>query len=82
MSNSAVCEGGTGIVVGLDPNVVRVMIHSQSSQVMNLFVEAVNGHQKFFCSFIYAHVKSSGRKALWRDLVVHSLAVKDAPWTL
>ncbi|GJV27544.1 putative RNA-directed DNA polymerase [Tanacetum coccineum] len=70
------------IVVGWDPNAVRIVIHSQSAQVMNLFVEAVNGHQRFFCSFIYAHVKSSGRKALWRDLIVHSLAVNDNPWTL
>ncbi|GKD46608.1 RNA-directed DNA polymerase, eukaryota, reverse transcriptase zinc-binding domain protein, partial [Tanacetum coccineum] len=57
-------------------------IYSKSSQMTNLFVEAVNGHQKFFCTFIYAHVKSIGRKTLWRDLEIHSLVVKDAPWCL
>ncbi|GJR49277.1 hypothetical protein Tco_1399798 [Tanacetum coccineum] len=35
------------------------LVPDQSAQVMNLFVEAVNGHQRFFCSFIYALVKSS-----------------------
>lgn len=64
MSNAAMCEGGTGIVIGWDPNAIRIMLHSQSSQLMNVFVESVNGKHKFFCSFIYANVKSSGRKTL------------------
>jgi hypothetical protein len=67
ISNAAMCEGGTGIVIGWDPNAVRIMLLSQTSQLMNVFVESVNGKHKFFCSFIYAHVKSSGRKTLWKD---------------
>ncbi|GJT94359.1 hypothetical protein Tco_1089877 [Tanacetum coccineum] len=81
-SNSASCEGETGIVVGWDPNVVRIMLHSQSSQLMNVFAEGINGNQKFFSSFVYGHYKEYGRKDLWKDLVKHSVAVKDSPWTL
>ncbi|GKE36473.1 hypothetical protein Tco_1459878, partial [Tanacetum coccineum] len=31
MSNVALCDGGTGIVIGWDPNAVRIMLHSQTS---------------------------------------------------
>lgn len=82
ISNASYCESGTGIIVGWDLNAVRIMLHNQSSQLMNVFIEAVNGHQKFFCSFIYAHNRGSGRKALWKDLNKQCLVVKDAPWAL
>lgn len=82
ISNSSSCDGGTGIVVGWDANVVRIMLHSQTSQLMNVFVEAINGNQKFFCTFVYAHYKEIGRKLLWQDLSKHCVAIKDAPWVL
>ncbi|GKB51608.1 RNA-directed DNA polymerase, eukaryota, reverse transcriptase zinc-binding domain protein [Tanacetum coccineum] len=58
------------------------MVISQSAQVMNLFVESIDGHHRFYCSFVYAHVRTSGRKPLWRELICHSLVVKDEPWLL
>ncbi|GJT67305.1 hypothetical protein Tco_1018785 [Tanacetum coccineum] len=70
----------TGIVVGWDPHVVKIMLYSQTSQLMIVFVEAINGNQKFFCTFIYGHYKECGRKCLWKDLIMHGLVVKDAPW--
>ncbi|GJV33899.1 RNA-directed DNA polymerase, eukaryota, reverse transcriptase zinc-binding domain protein [Tanacetum coccineum] len=76
------CSNGTGIIVGWDPNTVRVMVISQSAQVMNLFVESIDGQHRFYCSFVYAHVRASGRKPLWRELICHSLVVKDEPWLL
>ena len=82
VSNNAACAGGTGIIVGWDPNVIRVMVVNQSSQLMNLFVETINGNQGFFCSFVYAHNRPEGRRSLWKDLLLHSLVVKDCPWTL
>ncbi|GJR13403.1 putative RNA-directed DNA polymerase [Tanacetum coccineum] len=82
ISNVVECVGGTGIVIGWDPLSVRIMLLSQSSQLMNVLVESINGKQKFFCTFIYANVKVSGRRALWNDLIKHSHAVKDAPWVL
>lgn len=51
ISNNSVCDSGTGIIIGWDPNAVRIMLHSQSSQLMNVFVDPVNGHHGFFCSF-------------------------------
>ncbi|PWA73621.1 hypothetical protein CTI12_AA263590 [Artemisia annua] len=71
MSNAYECAGGTNIIVGWDPNAVRVMLHSQTAQLMNVFVESINGHHKFFCSFVYAHIKVNGRKSLWKDLCIH-----------
>ncbi|GKC68140.1 RNA-directed DNA polymerase, eukaryota, reverse transcriptase zinc-binding domain protein, partial [Tanacetum coccineum] len=32
--------------------------------------------------FVYAHVRASGRKVLWKELMCHSLVVKDEPWLL
>ncbi|GJZ86131.1 putative reverse transcriptase domain-containing protein [Tanacetum coccineum] len=82
MFNATMCDGGTGIFIRWDLNVVRIMLLSQSSQLMNVLVESVNGHHKFFCSFVYGHVKSYGRRSLWKDLVVHNLVIKDSPWSL
>ncbi|GKA85407.1 RNA-directed DNA polymerase, eukaryota, reverse transcriptase zinc-binding domain protein, partial [Tanacetum coccineum] len=41
-SNASSCDSGTGIVVGWDPNAVKIMLHSPTSQVMNVIVEAVS----------------------------------------
>ncbi|GKA11998.1 RNA-directed DNA polymerase, eukaryota, reverse transcriptase zinc-binding domain protein [Tanacetum coccineum] len=71
MFNATMCDGGTGIVIGWDPNVVRIMLLSQSSQSMNVLVESVNGHHKFFCSFVYGHVKSYGRSVGFYNLINH-----------
>ncbi|GJT77731.1 putative RNA-directed DNA polymerase [Tanacetum coccineum] len=38
VANNASCSNGTGIIVGWDPNSVRVMVISQSSQLMNLLL--------------------------------------------
>nr|GEW50370.1 hypothetical protein [Tanacetum cinerariifolium] len=82
VSNNDVCVNGTGIIIGWDPQPVRVMVLNQTSQLMDLFVETMNGQQSFFCLYFYAHIRSYGRKSLWRVLVLHSLVVKDRPWTL
>ena len=82
VSNNASCSNGMGIIVGWDPNSVRVTVISQFSQLLNLYAESVNSQHRFFCSFIYAHVRASSRKELWKDLVFHSLLVKDKPWLL
>nr|GFA02851.1 hypothetical protein [Tanacetum cinerariifolium] len=71
--NNSSCSNGTGIIMGWDPNSIRVMVISQFAQVMSLFVDSVNGQHRFFCSFIYAHVRASGRKDLWKELGCYSL---------
>ncbi|PWA85990.1 RNA-directed DNA polymerase, eukaryota, Reverse transcriptase zinc-binding domain protein [Artemisia annua] len=82
ISNAASCENGTGVVVGWNPNVVRIMLHNQTSQVMNVFVEVISSGQKFFCSFVYAYYKECGRRALWKELSKFCSAIRDAPWVL
>ncbi|GKF45961.1 hypothetical protein Tco_0135763, partial [Tanacetum coccineum] len=64
VSNNAACLNGTGIIIGWDSNAIRVMVISQTSQLMNLFVESINGKFSFYCTFVYAHNITSGRKAL------------------
>ncbi|GKE05481.1 hypothetical protein Tco_1397499 [Tanacetum coccineum] len=51
--------GGTRIIVGWDPNSIRVMVLEHTSQVLHCFVEPVNGDASFFCSFIYAAVHTN-----------------------
>ncbi|GJZ89174.1 hypothetical protein Tco_0660956, partial [Tanacetum coccineum] len=62
--------------------VFRVFFIGQRPQIMNVFVEAINGNQKKFCSFVYGHYKEYVRKSLWKDLSLHFLVVKNAPWVL
>ncbi|GKB50778.1 putative RNA-directed DNA polymerase, eukaryota, reverse transcriptase zinc-binding domain protein [Tanacetum coccineum] len=82
VSNNASCSNSMGIIFVWDPNSIRVMVISQSLQLMNLFIESVDGLHRFYCSFVYAHVRASGRKVLWKELMCHSLVVKDEPWLL
>ncbi|GJZ09506.1 RNA-directed DNA polymerase, eukaryota, reverse transcriptase zinc-binding domain protein [Tanacetum coccineum] len=82
VSNSDACAIGTGIIVGWDPNSVRVMVLNHLSQLMNVLIETVNGHHLFFCTFVYAQGTIVGRRTLWKDLVIHSRVVKDSHWVL
>nr|GEW96879.1 hypothetical protein [Tanacetum cinerariifolium] len=36
----------------------------------------------FFCSFVYACVRTVDRRSLWKSLSIHKNFVKDKPWTI
>ncbi|GJX75383.1 hypothetical protein Tco_0313978 [Tanacetum coccineum] len=82
VSNVSSCIGGTRIIVGWDPNSIRVMVLEHTSQVLHCFVEPVNGDANFFCSFVYVAIHTIDRRSLWKALHKHKLAVKDRLWVI
>ncbi|GKA87512.1 putative reverse transcriptase domain-containing protein [Tanacetum coccineum] len=52
------------------------------SNVLHCYVEPVNGGTCFFFSFVYAAIHTVDRRALWKALHNHKLAVKDSPWVI
>nr|GEZ34524.1 hypothetical protein [Tanacetum cinerariifolium] len=57
-------------------------ISDGSAQVMHCFVEPINGNPGFFCSFVYACVRTVDRRSLWKSLSIHKNFVKDKPWII
>lgn len=57
-SNNQYCSRGTRIIVGWDPNVVDLMIISQSDQVMHCQVRMIAENKYFFSSFVMKGIKS------------------------
>ncbi|GKC26968.1 putative reverse transcriptase domain-containing protein [Tanacetum coccineum] len=82
VSNNSSCVGGTRIIVGWDPDVINLMVLDHTSQVLHCYVQPVNRGTCFFCSFVYAAIHTVDRRALWKALHNHKLAVKDSPWVI
>ncbi|KAI3695419.1 hypothetical protein L1987_78416 [Smallanthus sonchifolius] len=81
-TNAACCEKGTRIMVGWDPNMVDVMILSQSNQVMHTQIVFKLDQKSLFCSFVYADNYYKNRRTLWQNLCVHHSFVHDKPWVI
>lgn len=82
ISNNASCDGGTRIMLGWDPNSVKIMLLDQHAQALHCYIEPVNGQKGFHCSFVYGHHRMVPRRQLWKTLKMHKKVVKDAPWLL
>ncbi|GKF55600.1 hypothetical protein Tco_0165940 [Tanacetum coccineum] len=68
------------IVVGWNPDVVRMMVIQESKQQMLCLIENIKDHSKVFCSFIYAPNSSSERRELWKELDTAKNSIRDNPW--
>ncbi|GJS41527.1 reverse transcriptase domain-containing protein [Tanacetum coccineum] len=81
-SNGALCEKGSRIILGWNPDDVDVTILSQSSQVMHTHIMFKADNKYMFCSFVYAHNRFVQRRDLWHNLEMHKVFVRDKPWCL
>nr|GEU43632.1 hypothetical protein [Tanacetum cinerariifolium] len=67
-SNTKMCPKGYRIIVGWNPNDVKVDVISMSWQVMFCLIEVIQLKIKLYCSFVYAANHGKERQSLWVDL--------------
>jgi len=70
------------VIIGWNPSIVDLLVINHSDQVVNCLISSKNGKYKFFCSFIYGHVRASRRRPLWKDLVTLNGMMGNDPWLL
>lgn len=81
-SNNQLCNRGTRIIVGWDPNVVDIMVLTQTDQVIHCQVQIISDKKMMLCSFIYAGNNIAHRRELWQNLVTLNIFVNNNPWVL
>ncbi|GKB17442.1 hypothetical protein Tco_0851365 [Tanacetum coccineum] len=81
-SNGTCCDKGTRIILGWNHNDVDVVVITQDDQSIHTRLWLKAERKEVFCSFIYAHNKYTQRRALWRNLSMHKLYIRDRPWCL
>ncbi|XP_021996206.1 uncharacterized protein LOC110893404 [Helianthus annuus] len=81
-SNGNLCQRGTRIILGWNPDDVDLMVLYQSDQVVHTQVRLKAESKDFFCSFVYAENRYQERRALWEDLCSHSIVAKEHPWVV
>ncbi|XP_071687005.1 uncharacterized protein [Rutidosis leptorrhynchoides] len=82
ISNVDYSPSSCRMVIGWDPNKVRVMVVHMAKQVTRCLVETVVDRSKMFCSFVYANNNGNERRMLWSDLYGHKLISRSHPWVL
>nr|GEX06939.1 hypothetical protein [Tanacetum cinerariifolium] len=81
-SNGSLCDKGSRIIPGWDPDHVDIMIVSQTDQVMHTQVIIKADKKMLFCSFVYAGNEYIQRRILWHNLEVHNAHVCGHSWVL
>lgn len=74
-SNARKCVGGSRIIFGWDPQLVDLMLISDTDQVLHCQISTRTTHKSFFCSIVYAGNYYIHRRELWTDLNKHKLFV-------
>ncbi|XP_022032683.1 uncharacterized protein LOC110933786 [Helianthus annuus] len=69
-------------MLGWDPNVVDVMVLSQTDQVIHTQLMFKLDKKSLFCTFVYADNHYRNRRDLWNNLCGHSSFMKDKPWVI
>nr|GEX14971.1 hypothetical protein [Tanacetum cinerariifolium] len=79
-SNEEDNNKGCRIMVGWNPNKLRVWIISKTKQCMFLLVETVCKKVRFFCTMVYASNSYTERRKLWKDLGSQKIITNGEPW--
>ncbi|GKE11367.1 RNA-directed DNA polymerase, eukaryota, reverse transcriptase zinc-binding domain protein [Tanacetum coccineum] len=74
--------GGCRIVVGWNPDVVKIMVINTSRQHILCLIENIHDHKKLYCSFIYASNYGKEMRDLWIDLSMAKMCTSRNPWIL
>ncbi|KAJ9535293.1 hypothetical protein OSB04_un001605 [Centaurea solstitialis] len=82
VSNNAVCLGRTRILIGWDPNVVKLEVFEVFEQVIHGCFYHVGSNRRIFCSMVYAANDVVSRRLLWDQLREFSLLVKKEDWVI
>ncbi|KAJ9536435.1 hypothetical protein OSB04_un000393 [Centaurea solstitialis] len=80
ISNQAVSEFGTRIIIAWDVACVDVMILESHRQFMNCEVRIRGSSNSFFVSFVYGDNRGRERRTLWSGLRKFKVIIGDKPW--
>ncbi|XP_022040604.1 uncharacterized protein LOC110943156 [Helianthus annuus] len=81
-SNGGICDKGTRIIIGWNPDVFDLMVLAQTPQVMHLQLFLKEDKKWFFCSVVYAANYYINRRVLWSQLSMHKQMVGDKAWII
>ncbi|XP_071699442.1 uncharacterized protein [Rutidosis leptorrhynchoides] len=70
------------MIIGWDPNKVKVLVVHMNKQVTHCFVETVVDKSTFYCSFVYASNYGIQSRRLWSDLSRHKALAGRFPWVI
>ncbi|GJZ16451.1 hypothetical protein Tco_0552128 [Tanacetum coccineum] len=79
-SNGLACTKGSRIILGWNPDIVKVSVITFDDQVLHTCVYFKDDKKELFCSFVYAHNNYIKRRSLWQNLSVHNAYISDRPW--
>ncbi|GJV73508.1 RNA-directed DNA polymerase, eukaryota, reverse transcriptase zinc-binding domain protein [Tanacetum coccineum] len=82
ISNGEDNNQGCRIMVGWNPNKLRVWLIARTKQCMFLLVETLCLKVKFFCTIVYASNSYIDRRKLWRDLGAQKSITNGDPWVI
>nr|GEV15528.1 hypothetical protein [Tanacetum cinerariifolium] len=81
-SNNMSCIKGSRIILGWNPDIVKVVVIAYNDQIMHTCIFFKDDKKELFCSFMYAHNRYMQRRKLWDNLVMHKACVRDRPWNV
>ncbi|GJW65931.1 RNA-directed DNA polymerase, eukaryota, reverse transcriptase zinc-binding domain protein [Tanacetum coccineum] len=82
ISNMAESPTSCRIVVGWNPQVIKVMAFHYSKQTILCLVETIPDKIKTFISFVYASNNGVERRVLWNQLQIDKNSIGKFPWVL
>ncbi|XP_024989206.1 uncharacterized protein LOC112523760 [Cynara cardunculus var. scolymus] len=80
MSNQAVCESGTRIILAWDSRVLDVMVLEIHSQFLICKVLLRGGQDYIFFSLVYGANVCTARRELWSGLLKFKVLIGSHPW--
>ncbi|KAJ9541722.1 hypothetical protein OSB04_028228 [Centaurea solstitialis] len=82
ISNQALCNMGTRILVAWDNVVVDLMVLETHAQYINCELRFRDSQDSFFVSFVYAANRGCDRGLLWSGLRRFKVIIGDKPWVV
>nr|GEU44033.1 hypothetical protein [Tanacetum cinerariifolium] len=82
ISNGSLCNKGSRIILDWNDDIVDVGIMSQTNLVMHVQISVRASNKALFCSFVYADNYYIDQIAIWLNLEMHYVLMRDKPWTL
>ncbi|GKC14605.1 RNA-directed DNA polymerase, eukaryota, reverse transcriptase zinc-binding domain protein, partial [Tanacetum coccineum] len=79
---SVAASGGCRIVIGWNPDVVKLLVINTSRQHMLCLIESIHNHKKIYFSFVYASNFGMERRGLWKELHMPKICTSGTPRVL
>ncbi|GJW12092.1 RNA-directed DNA polymerase, eukaryota, reverse transcriptase zinc-binding domain protein [Tanacetum coccineum] len=70
------------ILLGWNPNLVKVLIISKCEQAILCNVELIPSNMRFYYTIVYASNNGIDRRSLWKELSIQKQLIKNEPWVV